>query len=637
MAVHEDTIPKRIRRVAQNHPDVSALLSKDNEGVFHPITYKELYEKIKIIGTALHNLGVKRDEHVGIISHNRAEWMITDLAILGLGAADVPRGSDSTQEEVGYILNHSDCEVVFAENKEQVVKILTYKKDEGKIKTIIVYDDDLSKSDKTKYASQAEIIPFEELFKRGEKAFEKSPDFFDAEVDKGTGDDLATIIYTSGTTGEPKGVMLAHRNYTFQIERIYEHVHIKTGHTFITVLPIWHSFERAVEYIVLNIGASIGYSKPVGKIMLDDMLKLRPHWMASVPRIWEGVRSAVYRNVNNEGGIKKALFYFFVGVGQTYATLNTLARGLFPQFSRRNRVIDFTIAIVPLIILTPFKLLGNALVFKKLKTKLGGRFIAGISGGGALPPYVDKFFRAANILLLEGYGLTETAPILAVRKQHAPVPNTVGPLLRDIDHRVLDSEMNPMPPGKKGVLYVKSEQIMKGYYKKPEATAEVLHDGWLNTGDIAVFTHTGEFKIIGREKDTIVLMGGENIEPVPIEDKLVQSTFVDQVMVVGQDRKYLGALIVPNMEQLEASAEEMGIQYIDNAELLTNPEIQNTINNEIQSRINQKNGFKSFERIFRFTLLAGPFEIGRELTQTMKIKRNVVSELYKKQISQLFE
>lgn len=632
-----DTIPKRFRGICQKHPETTALMSKDGQGTFESISYKELYRKVKTVAAGLSSLGISRGKHVGIISHNRKEWIMTDLAVLSLGGVDVPRGSDSTMEEIGYILDHSDCSVVFAEDKEQVKKIFSFSGEQGKIKTVVLYDDNLTSADRKKYSERAKLISFQELYGQGEAEFEAQSTRIEEEIEKGEADDLATIIYTSGTTGEPKGVMLTHRNFVFQIERIYDHIHVKPGHVFLTVLPVWHSFERAVEYVVINIGATIAYSKPIGKIMLEDMLKVRPHWMASVPRIWEGVRSAVYRNVNSTGGVKKVLFHFFVTIGEMHTHLLNMVKGLLPQFSKRNRVLDIIIGIIPLIILTPFKLLGKILVFNTLKAKLGGRFIAGISGGGALPPYVDRFFQAVGIGLLEGYGLTETAPILAVRKQHAPVPNTVGPLLPDIEYKVLDEHGKPQKPGEKGVLYVKSDQVMKGYYKKPEVTETVLQDGWLNTGDLAVFTHTGEFKIIGRVKETIVLMGGENIEPAPIEEKLVQSDYIDQVMVVGQDKKFLAALIVPNMEKLESYASQNELQYIDMGELLQNPEIQNVINNEIQSYINSKSGFKSFERIFRFTLLSKPFEVGKELTQTMKLRRDVIDQLYNKEINQLFE
>jgi long-chain acyl-CoA synthetase len=636
MNVTGDTIPKRFQSVASLYPNHSAAYSKNSENTFVSTTFHEFYRLAAVLGSALHDFGVKRGDHIGIIADNREEWMLTDIAVLGIGAIDVPRGSDSTAEEISFILAHADCRITFAENAVQAEKIISKIASIPLVETIILYDD--GKKDVSLPTDRnIEVYTFSELLQRGEQLYAENEGFFDAEVAKGRGDETATLIYTSGTTGEPKGVMLTHTNFIFQVERIYEHIDVLPGHIFISVLPIWHSFERAVEYVVFNRAASIAYSKPIGKIMLEDMGKMKPQWMASVPRIWEGVRSAVYRNVNNEGGIKKSLFYFFVGVGEAFARLKNLLLGRAPQFKKRSRVLDALVSIIPLILLVPLKLLGNALVFKKLKARLGGEFIAGISGGGALPDYVDKFFQAAGILLLEGYGLTETAPILSVRKQKKPVSGTVGPLLKDIEYRLVNEQNNDVGPGKKGVLWVKSDQVMKGYYKRPDATDEVLKDGWLNTGDIAMFTHTGEFTIIGREKETIVLMGGENVEPTPIEDKLKQSDFIDQVMVIGQDKKYLAALINPNQEKLEATAQEYNIQYVDWEELCTNPQIQNLVNTEVQNLINSKTGFKSFERIFKFILLPKPFEVGKEMTRSMKIKRNVVEELYKKEIKHLFE
>ncbi len=631
-----DTVPKRLKSITSFYPDSPSLLYKDENEEFQAVTFQEFYDTVKKLGTCLLDMGVKRGDHIGLISDNCKEWMYTDMAVTGIGAVDVPRGADSTAEEIAYILAHADCRTTFSENAAQTEKILSHKKDLPLLERVVLFENDKEQVKLPKNAG-VELINFQELLEKGEELYKKNDTIFEEELEKGDGEDLSTLIYTSGTTGEPKGVMLTHTSFIFQIDRIYEHIHVQPGDKFLAVLPIWHSFERAVEYIVINRGAVIAYSKPIGKIMMEDMGKVKPQWMASVPRIWEGVRAAVYRNANSEGGAKKALFHFFVKIGQIFAHLKNMLLGRLPQFRKRSRVLDIILSFIPLILFAPLKGLGAVLVFRKLKARIGGEFIAGISGGGALPAYVDKFFQAAGIMLLEGYGLTETAPILSVRKQKHPVVNTVGPLLRDIEYRVYDENKNTLPPGQKGVLYVKSDQVMKGYYKRPDKTEEVLKDGWLNTGDIAIFTHTGEFTIIGREKETIVLMGGENIEPVPIEDKLKQSEFIEQVMVIGQDRKYLAALLVPNKEKLEESANEIGIQYMEWEELCANPQIQNLVNSEIQDLISTKTGFKGFERIFKFILLTRPFEVGNELTNTLKIRREVVEEEYKKEIENLFE
>ncbi|MCD6396074.1 MAG: long-chain fatty acid--CoA ligase [Spirochaetaceae bacterium] len=630
-----NTLPKRIKASALKHPETSALMSKDQNGDFQNINFKEFYEKIKTLGTGLHKLGVKRNDHVAIISDNCKEWIITDLALLGIGAIDVPSGSDSTADEMQYIIEHADCELIFAENSAQAEKILSRKKDLPKMKKIITFFSD-GNIDK-KLSEGIEILSFEELEKISADAYAKDGDLYEKELEKGDIEDIATIIYTSGTTGIPKGVMLQHKSYMFQLDNIYEYVNIVAGEILLSVLPVWHSFERLIEYVVLERGAALAYSKPIGAIMLSDMAKVKPQWMASVPRIWEGVRAGIYRNVNKEGGAKKGIFLFFVSVGSAWAHLNNMFKGTLPTFHKRIRTLDIILSIIPLIFITPLKLLGDVLVFSKIKAKLGGRFIAGISGGGALPPYVDSFFQAAGIGLLEGYGLTETGPVVAVRKQNHPVGNTVGPLFPGIEYRVIGKDGALKGPGEKGTLYLKGDMNMKGYYKRQEATDDVLKEGWLNTGDICITTHNKEVSIVGRSKETIVLMGGENIEPVPIEDKINASEAILQNMVVGQDKKFLAALIVPNMELLEEKAEELGISYVPPEDLLSDPEIEEYIHNEIQAQVSPKTGFKPFECVFRFKLMEKPFEVGKELTQTLKLRRSVIDDLYAKEIKSLFK
>ncbi|MFW5689420.1 MAG: AMP-dependent synthetase/ligase [Spirochaetota bacterium] len=630
-----ETVPKRIRDISSAKPNSVALYSKDGGDAYTGMRFAELWQAVRELGSAFLELGVARGDHVGMMSDNRPEWIQTDLALLSIGAIDVPRGSDSTAEEMGYILGHADCRLVFAENPAQKEKILSQRGRLPKLETIVLFDSKETSHDSEE--SGVAIKRFDAILARGREIVSERGAEFDAELEKGATDDLATLLYTSGTTGEPKGVMLTHRSFIFQIDRLRNILFIDEHDIFLSVLPIWHSFERAVEYVLLERACALAYSKPVGSVMLADMAEIRPTWMTSVPRIWEGVRAAVYRNVGKQSPVKRILFHFFVRVGEAHASLLNMFRGLLPDFTARSRILDMILSAVPLVLLSPFKGLGDVLVFKSLKARLGGRFVAGVSGGGALPPYVDRFFQAAGIKLLEGYGLTETGPVLAVRHQHHPVPGTVGRLLPDVEYRVLGEDMEVLPPGHKGVLYVRSPQIMEGYYKKPDATNDVLNDGWLNTGDIVVFTHSGQFTILGRAKDTVVLLGGENIEPVPIEEKLVQSELIDQAMVVGQDRKFLGALIVPNDDALQAYLDEQGIQYVEREEALENPQVQERFRDEINGLVSPKTGFKSFERIFRFRLMPNHFEVGRELTHTLKIRRSIVYELYADQIGSMFE
>jgi long-chain acyl-CoA synthetase len=372
--------------------------------------------------------------------------------------------------------------------------------------------------------------------------------------------------------------------------------------------------------------------------MMADMAEIRPTVMASAPRIWENVRAALLRKMNEEGGIKKALFNFFLRVATAHQVCANLVRGLVPQFKRRVRLFDFLLGIIPFLLLWPLRALGNVLVFSKVKARLGGRFRFSVSGGGALPPYVDKFFAAAGILMLEAYGLTETTPAISVRLERRPVPGTIGPALAELEVKLLDPETHqPVGPGKKGVIFVKGPNVMKGYYKRPDKTAEILgKDGFLDTGDLGMITYKGELKIIGRTKETIVLLGGENVEPVPIEDAILESDYVDQVMVVGQDQKFLGALVVPNLEALENWAQKEKVPYAAKEDLLDNAQANELIAEEISARVNAERGFRVWERIFRFRMIAKHFEPGVELSGTLKVKRNLVAEMYKKELAVIF-
>jgi long-chain acyl-CoA synthetase len=640
--MNPETIPQRIRSIAEAYPSTPAQMSRPTgkveakDNTFRTYIYKDYWDEVSRFGAGLASLGLDRGAHVGIIADNRREWLVADLAILGLGAADIPRGCDSTRDEIAFILQHADCAAVLAEDHTQTEKILNGLPAKSNLKFLVVLDDSLPAHRKS--PSSLQMLNYSEVLARGAAELKKDSKAFDRQVDLGKATDLATIIYTSGTTGEPKGVMLTHRSFTFQIDHVYPVLGIKNRDVFLSVLPVWHAYERAIEYVVLGAGATLAYSKPIGKIMLDDMAVLRPQWFISVPRIWESIRSSIYRNVKAKGPAVLGLFDFFVAVGSTHADLKDQFLGRWPRFSPHWNLPTQIWTALPLLLLWPLRALGSVLLFRKLRGLLGDRFIAGISGGGALPGHVDQFFRAIGITVLEGYGLTECGPVLGVRVQRRPVPKTVGPLFKDVEFLVVDEETGkPVGPGHKGELWVKSPQVMVGYYKRPDATAKVMKEGWLNTGDLVRATVHKEIQIVGRSKDTIVLRGGENIEPEPIEQRLLQSEFIEQIMVVGQDQKFLAALIVPNYDLLEKMARERRITYLDKEELLDNSQIVEVVHEIIQHLVNPRTGFKSFERIFKFKLLPRAFQVGVELTQKLSLRRNVVAQMYQTQIEELFD
>ena len=627
------TIPLLFQNMADQNPQAICQYSRGGEGnSFLPITYRELYRLVEALAWSLGEAGIGKGDLVGLICDNRKEWMALDLALLSLGAGDVPRGCDTMAPELEYILGFSECPVAILENARQLGKILPSVEKLPVLKKVILID----RNEKLP-SCPWEILDFQDLLETGLK---KAPEGFLRErAAQGKGEDLATLIYTSGTTGEPKGVKITHDNFLCQVKDIHSVAHLDTGDIWLSVLPVWHSFERVIQYIALGAVNAIAYSKPVGKVMLVDLQELEPQWMASVPRIWTAIEAGVLRNIKAKGPLAWGLFRFFLGVASVHQAMQDRLTGCVADFKKPFLPAYYFLYPLPLVLLYPLRLLGNFLVFRKIQEKMGSRFKAGISGGGALPPRIYKFFKAMGIQILEGYGLTETAPVVAFSPQDHPVMGVVGqPYPGGTRIRVVDEDGRDLPPGEKGLVLLKGPQLMKGYFKKPEATAAMIdQDGWLNSGDLGMLTIKGELKILGREKDTIVLLGGENIEPVPMEQKLTESPYIEQAVIVGQDQKYLAALIVPDYDALEAFARENNLAYENRIHLRDVHAILELLSGEINRLISSKNGFRSFERIFKFEVLRNSFEVGKELSGKQDLKRHVLAELYKKEIARLFE
>lgn len=633
------TVTQRIKEICFKYPERIALQVKDSNGVFQPYSYKTFYEDVSAVGAALASGLVSRGDHIGIISDNRKEWIVTDLAIMGIGAADVPRGSDSTEAEIIHILSHSEAKMVFMETFRKAAMLLEDKDQIPLLESVVIFNPITDEELETLSSYDIKVYRFDDLLKNGREILASDHDAFEKELAKGKLSDLATIIYTSGTTGVPKGVMLNHESFVFQIDRILgKFLLVKPGHTLLSMLPIWHAFERTVEYIVFFAGANVAYSQPIGAVLMNDIQKTRAQWLSSVPRVWDGIRSAVIRAINKSGKFKRIMFSVALEVGIMYQKSLSCLLGTMPQYTESKNILDIIIGLLGLPVLFPLYILSNIFVFRRFKKFLGGRFVAGISGGGSLSSATRRFFKGMSINVLEGYGLTEAGPILSVCRQKRPVYGTVGPILPDVQFKIVGPNNEEITsPGTRGILWVKSPQIMQGYYKQEEATAKVLKDGWLDTGDIVVSTLHHEIKIVGRAKETIVLRGGENIEPVPIENACMQSEFVDQIVVLGQDQKFIAALIVPNFKNVEEKSKEMGISYMDMEDLLANPQVYSMVYSNINDIVSAKNGFKNYEKIFRICLLSKPFTVGDELTNTLKVKRDVVNKKYRSEIAKLFK
>jgi long-chain acyl-CoA synthetase len=633
----EQTLPLMLKAKSRETPDIIVQHIKEKDGTFKPKNYRQFYDEARFAAAGLLELGQRREDHIGIISDNRQEWFVTDFGILSIGAVDVPRGCDATVQEISYILGVTGCAVVFAENQKQVLKILSVKEGLPSLKIFITYDPVDAGTENTAAAAGLRVLYFADLIALGQKREALQPGGVDAEMEKGTSEDLATIIFTSGTTGEPKGVMLTHGNFLHQLPGFRVVLDFKPGEIWLSVLPVWHVYERVIEYVIIYYNNGIAYSKPVGPVLLADFKAVKPQYMVSVPRIWEAIMDGISRNIRQMKGLQKQFFDFFLSFGLMYTYFKDLTFGLLPNFHGRIRPLDSVIGFFPWLILQPVRGIATLLVFNRIKKNLGGRFRAGISGGGSLPARVDHFFNAMGIRLQEGYGLTETAPIVSVRRWKRSRRGTIGQVLLNTEVRITGENGKTLPPGRNGLIHVRGGQVMKGYYQKPEATAAVLsEDGWLNTGDIGMLSFNNELRITGRAKDTIVLRGGENVEPVPIEQRLRESQYIEQCIVVGQDQKYLAALIVPVQNAMMSFAEENNIPIVDYELLLQQPEINEIIANDVADLVNPKAGFKPFERVFKFRLIPKSFEQGREISSKGELLRHRVTALYAREIHGLF-
>lgn len=640
-------IPLLFKERVKEIPHIYMQAARDKTGKFQYYTYREVYEKIIKLALAFRELGIKKDDNVALISDNRPEWLVVDVALLSLGAVDVPRGCDSMKNEIAFIIDYSDCVYGVFENERQVKKILEEKDSLKKFKVVIVIDEIKEEVQKEVAEAGWTLYYLEDLIKSGTKIYDKDAKSATDEIenimltiDK---DDTATMIFTSGTTGTPKGVMLTHNNYISQLSAIFNYVYCKKGEWWLTVLPVWHSFERLIQYVAITAYCGLAYSKPQAPILLPDMAEIRPQWMCGVPRLWEALSTGVNRAMKKTGGIKYKMFRFFIRVGTAYSKMKDLVVGNLPQFRRRARVLDTIAGLIPFLVLYPWHKLGEALVYSKLKAKFGGRIEVAISGGGALQKETDDFYRAIGFSLLEGYGMSETAPVISFRDPKHPRPGVVGLIYPTMEVKIVEEEHGviktgeALPAGRQGLILVRSPQNMKGYYKRPDLTQKIIDkDGWLNTGDLGIRTLDNELKITGRAKDTIVLLDGENIEPSVLEAQLLTSHYIENAMIVGQDKKYLGALIVPCKEAVVNYANDNSIIYTDYEELLKLSDIQSLFSTIIAQLISQKNGFRICERIYKFALIAKPFEAGVELSAKLEIMRHKIVEIYKKEVESLF-
>ena len=638
-------LPLLLKNKVQKIPHATLQAVKNKSGIFVRYTYSQVYQHIIELAYSLKKLGIKKGDRVGLMSDNRREWLITDFALLSLGACDVPRGCDSMGVEMRFILNFSECEVSFFENARQLQKILEKTDEVPLLKKAVLFDHADEKTLEAAKNAGIEVFYYSTLESEGTEVSKEEWLAIEKGMEEISKDDVATIIFTSGTTGVPKGVQLTHDNYLAQCEVCRSALSLmQSGDLWLTVLPIWHSFERAFCYMVITLEGGFAYSKPIASVMLQDMQLVQPQWMNGVPRLWESIAQGIFREIKKQSALNRFIFEFALAYGKIYYKAKQLFFGMRCRYSWYPRVFDYLLGFIPFILLWPGYFLCEQLVFSRIREKFGGKFRAAISGGGALQPEIEEFFNVIGFKLLEGYGMTETAPVISVRNSKKPRLNNVGLVFPSFDVKIVAekdgqiADKTPLKPGKKGLVLVRGRQIMKGYYKRDDLTEQIIDkDGWLNTGDLGMISCDNELKILGRAKDTIVLLGGENIEPGVIEKALNASQYIERSVVVGQDQKYVGALIIPDQSNVLLYAEENNILYDNYENLLETNEIQNLFRSEIDSLVNAKTGFRTCERIFKFELLKKSFEQNKEINAKQELMRHKIAKLYKKEIAEIFK
>ncbi len=619
---------------AETFGEMPAFATRRNTLQWEPVSFRELFERGRFLATGLIELGVNARDHIGVLGDNRLEWILADYGAQLSGAANVPRGRDVTDDEIVHIFRHAGVRIAFVETSELQDRLLNLRGNLPELREVILLDDE---SDPRK-----SVRRLGDLIERGRELRRAGDREVEERIAQLRPDDLFTLIYTSGTTGEPKGVMLTHANMISQLERIP--LDVSCTDRVVSVLPVWHIFERVFEMLAISRGCCTYYSSV--RTLAEDMRNVEPTFMGSAPRLWESIHQRILKRVKAAHPVRRMLFHTAYFLSHYYKESVFFLSGCSLRLKNRGLPQSGALAFVHALrwlILLPWYGFFNAAVLENLRLVVGGAFKGSVSGGGALPREVDQFFNYLGIPVLEGYGLTETAPVIAVRTPENLVIGTVGHIIPDTELRIVsletgatlypDGSREDLGRGLRGEITVRGPQVMKGYYRNPGATETALRDGWFHTGDIGLVTFNDSLRIVGRCKETVVLSSGENVEPAPIEMRLCQSPLIAHCMVVGQDRKYPGALIVPSTEGFA----ECGLNGISLEELAASPDVRRRIGAEIRERISAQHGFKAFERIHAFTLVAEPFTTGDELTSLFKLKRHIVSEKYRSKIDVMYE
>ncbi len=592
------TLSEMVQRSFVKFASERCLGAKSAAGNYEFATYAQVAERVRLTAGGLLSLGVNRGDRVAIVSENRPEWAITDLACQMIGAIVVPLFSTLPPPQVQYILHDSGAKVVFVSDTKQKQKIDAIANEINEVCAVVAMEEDAASP---LPENAAKVISFRALEKQGEIHLALHPDDYETSWPAAQASDVATIIYTSGTTGNPKGAMLTHRNIVSDVDAVLASIkELKQEDMFLSFLPLAHVYERtAGYYLPLRLGAPIAYCESLFTVD-KNMAEVRPNVMFCVPRLNEAMREKIIGQAKTlpEGKREKFLEALELAkkAGAHQGGLPD-APGLGLGEKLKHRIYD-------------------AMVYSKVREKFGGQLWAFVSGGAPMSPDVGALFLGMGIEILEGYGLTETSPVISVNRPGKVKLGTVGPVLEGVEVKIAED----------GEICVRGNTVMKGYWNKPEETREAIDDdGWFHSGDLGSLDD-GYLRITGRKKDLLVLANGKKVAPAPIELKMTSSPFIEQIVLLGDKQKSVSALVVPNKERVKEWAAQNKIEAESDAELLKQSAVQQLFRKEIDA---QSGALADFEKIRKIALLAEPFSVEKgEMTPTLKIKRNIIAEKY---------
>ena len=583
------------------------------------LTYSQLYQQIGQFAAGLQALGIKMGDRIALFAENQPRWLVADQGIMTAGATNAVRGAQADREELLYILSHSDSVALVVQDKATLQKLLTDSKLPVNL-AILLSDEQPLEIANTKVLNYSQVTSLGASHSLQPVQHHK--------------EDLATLMYTSGTSGQPKGVMLSHRNLLSQVFGASAVVEPQPGEVVMSILPIWHCYERSFEYFILAHGCTQVYTNI--RYVKKDFKDFKPSYMVGVPRLWESIYEGVQKQFREQPTNKQGLINFFFAQSQRYIMARRLVQGL----DLNNLSPSVFAKIWASVLLIPLGLihqLADKIVYTQVREATGGKVKFLVSGGGSIAEHLEDFYEIVGVDILSGYGLTETSPITHVRRTWRNLRGADGQPLPNTETQIIELETHlPLPVGKKGLVMIRGNQVMQGYYKNPEATAKAINsEGWFNTGDLGWVSSQNDLIITGRAKDTIVLSNGENIEPQPIENACLRSPYIDQIMLVGQDMRSLGALIVPNDDALQQWAATQKIEI--SANNFDSKAIQDLYRQELNREVQSRPGYRADERISTFKLIHEPFSIENgTMTQTLKIKRSVVMDRYHDIIDKMF-